>query len=120
MAVQIQLRSDTSSNWSLVNPTLALGEFGWDITAKLFKVGDGLTLWNDLDYVLTGNAALPPNELRSDYQYPYSYCGVAVDGTSDSTPIWTITRIEVLTNGTILTTTATNVAWTNRTSAIYS
>lgn len=119
MAVQIQLRSDTTSNWSLQNPVLAVGEFGWDTTAKLFKVGDGLTAWNSLDYVLTGNAAVPPNELRSDYQYPYSYCGTAADSTLETSPLWTITRIEILPNGTAVTQQATNTAWTDRLTATY-
>jgi hypothetical protein len=120
MAVQIQLRSDTSSNWTLSNPILAVGEFGWDITAKLFKVGDGLTAWNALDYVLAGDATLPANDLRSDYVYPYSYCGSAVRGASESSAIWTITQIEILDDGTIITRQATNVAWTDRLTTIYS
>jgi hypothetical protein len=52
MAVQIQLRNDTASNWATENPTLAQGEVGIETDTRLVKVGDGLTAWNDLDYGL--------------------------------------------------------------------
>ena len=50
MAVQIQLRHDTTVNWELANPILATGEMGLDTTSNLFKIRDGLTNWNDLPY----------------------------------------------------------------------
>jgi len=52
MAVQIQLRNDTASNWATENPTLAQGEVGIETDTRLIKVGDGSTAWNDLDYGL--------------------------------------------------------------------
>ena len=52
MAVQIQLRNDTASNWTTENPTLAQGEVGIETDTRLIKVGDGSTAWNDLDYGL--------------------------------------------------------------------
>ena len=45
---QIQIRRDTEANWTSVNPTLALGEWGYDTTNKVCKIGDGSTAWNDL------------------------------------------------------------------------
>ena len=51
MAVQIQLRNDTSANWESVNPVLAQGEVGVENDTALMKVGDGTTAWNSLAYV---------------------------------------------------------------------
>ncbi len=50
MIQTIQLRRDTEANWSSANPILAKGEFGVDLTNKKFKIGDGITAWNDLSY----------------------------------------------------------------------
>ena len=43
MPTQIQVRRDIAANWTTVNPTLAAGEFGWEIDNKKMKVGDGVT-----------------------------------------------------------------------------
>ena len=51
MATRIQLRRDTSSNWVLANPVLALGELGLETNTLRIKVGDGLNNWNTLDYI---------------------------------------------------------------------
>ena len=48
MTVQIQIRRDTTTNWQLTNPVLGAGEPGFDTTAKVFKIGDGLTPWTEL------------------------------------------------------------------------
>ena len=49
-----------------------------------------------------------------------NYCGVALGtGASDSSAVWTITRLTIGASGSITTATATNVAWTNRQSATY-
>lgn len=50
MADLIQLRRDTESNWTSVNPTLAQGEFGYETDTTKFKVGNGSTVWNSLAY----------------------------------------------------------------------
>lgn len=50
MAVQIQLRRDTAANWTSANPTLAAGEMGFETDTLRYKLGDGLTAWNDLQY----------------------------------------------------------------------
>ena len=56
---------------------------------------------------------------QSDFQDPYQYCGFAPSGSSINDPVWFITRLTVNLNGTELTQTASNVAWDNRTSVIY-
>ena len=53
----IQLRHDTASNWSTVNPTLAEGEVGIETDTRKQKIGDGSTAWNSLAYDL-GSTAL--------------------------------------------------------------
>ena len=50
MADQIQLRRDTTANWTSVNPTLASGEFGLETDTDQFKVGDDTTAWASLGY----------------------------------------------------------------------
>jgi hypothetical protein len=68
MAQQIQLRHDTAANWTTANPTLMVGEFGYETDTQKFKIGDGTTAWTSLLYitaggggalVVTGSAAAP-------------------------------------------------------------
>lgn len=55
---QITLRRDTSANWALANPVLALGEPGYDITVDQIKYGDGRTVWLQLPFsVVAANDA---------------------------------------------------------------
>lgn len=44
----IQLRKGSASEWSSINPILASGEPGYDLTNNIIKVGDGATSWNNL------------------------------------------------------------------------
>jgi len=50
MAIQIQFRRGTASQWTSVNPVLAIGESGWEIDTGKFKVGDGVATWSLLPY----------------------------------------------------------------------
>ena len=50
MAVQIQYRRGSSTDWSTTNPILAIGEPGYETNTGKFKVGDGSTAWNSLPY----------------------------------------------------------------------
>jgi hypothetical protein len=54
MADRIQLRRGFALSWVSVNPILADGEIGLERDTGLFKVGDAINHWNDLDYYLTG------------------------------------------------------------------
>jgi hypothetical protein len=58
------------------------------------------------------------SEYRHEWDDPYSYCGLAGSGTPESSPTWTITRIEVFLDGTTDIKTATG-AWTDRLILIY-
>jgi hypothetical protein len=54
MATRIQIRRDTSANWTANNPTLEEGEIGYVTDAASdsvsLKIGDGTTAWNSLSY----------------------------------------------------------------------
>ena len=60
MAVQIQLRRGTASEWTAANPTLAIGEFAVETDTDKYKIGDGSTAWTSLGY-----SSLPSNAIAS-------------------------------------------------------
>jgi len=51
MATRIQVRRGTNAQWNTTDPILNVGEFGYSTTDSQFKIGDGSTIWSDLDYV---------------------------------------------------------------------
>ena len=52
MATKIQIRRDTSSNWTSLNPILGAGEIGFETNTGKFKIGNGSSGWSALDYFL--------------------------------------------------------------------
>ena len=54
MATQFKLRRDTAANWTTANPTLAQGEPGFETDTNKLKIGDGLTAWATLPYLVPG------------------------------------------------------------------
>lgn len=50
MAVNIQLRRGTSTQWADANPILAQGEIVTELDTNRQKIGDGVNQYNDLDY----------------------------------------------------------------------
>lgn len=50
MTFTIQLRRDTSANWTSDNPVLAQGEVGVETDTDKAKLGDGSTRWTSLAY----------------------------------------------------------------------
>lgn len=50
MAIQIQYRRGTASQWATANTLLAIGEAGYETDTGRFKVGDGATNWTNLPY----------------------------------------------------------------------
>jgi outer membrane protein assembly factor BamB len=50
MTTRIKFRRDTAANWTEQNPTLALGEPGFEQDTNKLKIGDGETAWTLLDY----------------------------------------------------------------------
>ena len=87
MAVKIQLRRDTASNWTAANTVLALGEPGVETDTLKLKVGDGITAWTSLPYSISYNF----NDLNSK---PTTLAGYGI------TDALTLTGLSVGTEGT--------------------
>lgn len=47
---RIQLKVDSAANWTSSNPTLLMGEVGFESDTGRYKVGDGATSWVSLGY----------------------------------------------------------------------
>lgn len=58
MASIIQLRRDVAADWTSNNPTLALGEFGYESDTGYYKIGDGSTAWTSLGYANVGKQTI--------------------------------------------------------------
>ena len=73
MAVQIQLRRGIASLWTSANPTLAQGEFGYELDTGYFKVGNGINDWNTLSYAKTVSISSATNNIAGGTagQIPY-------------------------------------------------
>ena len=64
---RIQLRRDTSTNWSTNNPTPLAGEPCFETDTGKLKIGDGSTAYNDLAYQGGGGSSdVPENMLTTD------------------------------------------------------
>lgn len=50
--LRIEAASDTAANWTSNNPTLGVGELGVESDTGRMKVGDGVTAWTALPYLL--------------------------------------------------------------------
>jgi hypothetical protein len=68
ITAQIQLRRDTSANWTSNNPILLAGEMALSTDVLYtgtdqprYKIGNGVDTWLNLDYVPEGSAAYPEN-----------------------------------------------------------
>lgn len=70
MANRIQLRRDTALNWSSANPILAQGEMGYETDTNQFKIGDGETTWNSLDYFAAGGGGSGDGAPRLSQVFP--------------------------------------------------
>jgi len=95
MADIIQLRRDTTGNWSTANPILADGELGIETDSNKGKLGNGITPWNSLAYTFTLNGGflgVPQNAQSGVYTLVIGDIGKHIfHPTSDATPrTWTI------------------------------
>jgi hypothetical protein len=50
MTIHLMSRRDIAADWTTDNPVLYLGEQGLEMDTRMYKVGDGITAWNDLPY----------------------------------------------------------------------
>lgn len=96
MTSRLQNRRDTAANWTSNNPTLAAGEIGYETDTAKFKIGNGSTAWNSLDYAYT--AGLPGATGPTGPTGP-----VGATGPTGPNNITSITAGTGLTGGTITT-----------------
>jgi hypothetical protein len=82
MAVQLQFRRGTASEWTNANPILAEGELGLELDSNKFKLGNGNTRWNSLLYTSTFNIT---KDTLSDTAYPTYVTGLGVISAGIST-----------------------------------
>jgi hypothetical protein len=85
-----------------------------DIQLNNVQVGQSLA-YNGTKWVNTSSFFT----VRHDLQGIYSYIGKAPQQSSESANVWKITRLQILTDGNVLVTQATNVSWTNRLTNTY-
>lgn len=64
MATIIQLRRDTAANWSSVDPVLDNGEIGIETDTRKMKIGNGSTVWTNLQYAKPHIGELSVNDLQ--------------------------------------------------------
>jgi hypothetical protein len=55
----IRMRRDSTANWESLNPILEDGEFGLEKDTNQLKIGDGLTPWNYLEYLILSGETPP-------------------------------------------------------------
>ena len=58
--IAYQLRRSTEQEWEVANPVLRQGEPGFVVDKNKLKIGDGITAWNQLEY-LDGEASIIPD-----------------------------------------------------------
>jgi len=55
MPVTIRVRRGSATQWAARTTPLLTGEFGYDTTNKIVKIGDGTTLWSSLQSINSSN-----------------------------------------------------------------
>lgn len=63
-----RLKRGTAQRWEELNPILQQGEPGFVYDANLLKIGDGITPWNDLPYIVKPNYEYDDTFLRQMIQ----------------------------------------------------
>lgn len=54
---RIQLRRGTAAQWIEKNPVLADGEPGYETDTRMYKVGNGISTWLELEYAASSSGA---------------------------------------------------------------
>jgi len=109
MAVQIQLRRGTASQWTSADPTLAVGEIGLETDTAKYKIGDGTTAWSSLAYssLPSGAATLTGTETLTNKTLTAPIVNNAVlQGAEES---WNVAATAA--TGTVNFDTLTSTAW---------
>jgi len=108
MAIQIQFRRGTASEWTSVDPVLAEGEMGIETDTNLFKIGNGNSIWSQLPYGglrgfagSTGFTGSIGNQSVQNVLYVSKSGNDTNNGTSLNTSKLTIkAALQIATNGT--------------------
>ena len=92
--ITIKLRRGTAAQWTSTNPVLAEGEFGAETDTRKFKIGNGVTAWNSLQY--WGGSGGGAADFTDLGDVPASYTGqggkyVKVKSTADGLEFGTLT-----------------------------
>ncbi len=92
--ITIKLRRGTAAQWTATNPVLAEGEFGAETDTRKFKIGNGVTAWNSLQY--WGGSGGGAADFIDLGDVPASYSGAAgkfvkVNATADGLEFGTLT-----------------------------
>ena len=86
MAITVQHKRDTASNWTSNNPTLVCwSQFGFETDTGKLKLGDGSTAWSSLDYF---EPAAP------SYSFQGSTSGYSTSGQNPAGPVTVCETIE--------------------------
>jgi len=90
MAINIQLRRGTASEWTAANPTLAVAELGVETDTAKFKLGDGATAWTSLGYggikgVVAATSPVTYNSGTSTVGIDQTAIGITTSQISDLT-----------------------------------
>ena len=67
MAIKIQIRRGTASEWTTANPVLSSGEPAHETDTGKFKIGDGTKDWNTLEYQGGGELSILPYVVIDGY-----------------------------------------------------
>jgi hypothetical protein len=93
--IVLQLRHGDATEWTAVNPTLAVGELGYETDTALFKIGDGSTAWNTLAYGGLEGPTGPTGAIGS------SVSALAVNGTLQVQQIEEALQLKTAATGTV-------------------
>ena len=78
----IKIRRGSATDWSTANPTLSLGEPGYDTTNNRIRVGDGTNTWSALDYLGSDKAdSTTVTEIDGNVNDLITLSGVAENST---------------------------------------
>lgn len=98
MSVTIKLRRANASEWAIANIVLDLAEPGYEIDTGKLKIGDGITPWNNLQYIAgDGGSAVVLDENIDDRVANLLVAGTGISLTyNDSANSLTVSSSAVL------------------------
>jgi len=85
MASIIQIRRDTASNGTTANPILALGEMGAETDTSKIKIGDGVTAWASVPYLIDAGDYLTATSTNTLTNKTITFAGNTLTGVAPTT-----------------------------------